>query len=63
MKWLEQQEIKFKKKDVDNSESAKEFKDRKGKGYPLTVLSLADGREIEVLGFDKKLISEYLNLV
>ena len=60
IEWLEEQQIVFEKKNVEEPKNLDEFKERKGQGYPLNVLTLENNEQVEVLGFNKSKLEKYL---
>lgn len=62
MDWLKEKKLNFVGKNVHYPKFQEEFNNRKGRVYPLTILTLTTGKEVEVLGFNKAKFEEYLAL-
>jgi glutaredoxin len=63
--WLDNQNIKYEKKVVDQDQAAmNEFMSvNEGQlGVPLTIIKSDDGKEVKVLGFDKAKLSSAIGL-
>lgn len=62
MQWLEEKHIPFTQKNILIPEYRNEFRECKGIGTPLTLISLENGEVKEVLGANKKQLAKLLNI-
>lgn len=57
--WLEENDISYEQRGIDNQEYLNELKDHKGLGVPFTVIQ-GSNKSTKITGFDKLKLTELL---